>query len=274
MQSNIVEDLIEWIEYCIYDSKKIKIDMVAHKSGYSLRHVHEVFKREVGITIGKYIRLRRITLAALLVRFTRKSIFDISIDLNFGSQQAFNRTFIKQFKCTPLEYRTRDFFNTAELLPPYSSRYTELEIHEEAGLDLYLQAQEYQYEDYIIGERNQLIRSIKYDNIMEILRSHEYAYVASDLTCLKKIDSSIGVTSFVGFKVESGKENVVHISHDKSATVMFTGTWEEYKKLSRWLYVNSSFSRVDGFDIEIFSLQSPPSQHDPVFNAKICIPVK
>ena len=274
MQSDIVEDLVEWIECCIYDNKQIKIDMVARKSGYSLRHIHEVFKREVGITIGRYIRLRRMTLAALLIRFTKKSIFDISIDLNFGSQQAFNRTFTKQFKCTPLEYRARDFFNTSELLPPYTAKYTGLTICEETGIDFYLQAQEYQYEDYIIGERNQEIRSMRYDKIMEILSSHEYAYVASDLSYLKKIDSSIGVISFFGFEVTSSKKEAVHISHDKSATVMFTGTWEEYEKLSRWLYVNSNFSRIDGFDIEIFSLQCQPLQGPPIFNVKICMPIK
>ena len=70
----IVLDIVEQIENCIFSNEKIKINMVARKSGYHLRHIHNIFKKEVGVTIDKYIRLRCITRSALLVRFTNRII--------------------------------------------------------------------------------------------------------------------------------------------------------------------------------------------------------
>ncbi|WP_097478677.1 helix-turn-helix domain-containing protein [Escherichia coli] len=107
MLPKIIHDLVEWIESCLRSKTPVKINVIAHKSGYSLRHIHTFFRNEVGFTLGKYIRLRRITQAALLIKFTRKSISDISFVLKFNSQQSFNRSFYNHFKCTPLDYRKK-----------------------------------------------------------------------------------------------------------------------------------------------------------------------
>ena len=273
MHSKVVKDVVEWIEQCILNNKKINIVIVAHKSGYSLRHIQNIFRKEVSVTLGNYIRLRRITQAALLVKFTRKSIFDIAIDLNYGSQQAFCRTFYAHFHCSPLEYRKRNFLDTSELYPPYPSIQNALFFKEEKGVAIHLNAQQIRYEDTIIGKSDDEIQTLRYNKVMEILEHHQYAYIASDMFYLNTPEVNIGINSYIGFESEISSKESVFIKNNKNTTIFFEGTWPEYRKFSRKLYVNSAFSRVDGYDIERFSLSPAQTKNEVLFNVKMSIPI-
>lgn len=77
------------------ESISIDINALVDYSGYSRRYLQLLFKENIGITLGKYIQLRRITRAAILLRFTNLKIVDISERLFYDSQQTFTREFKK-----------------------------------------------------------------------------------------------------------------------------------------------------------------------------------
>lgn len=83
----------------------IDINTLVDYSGYSRRYLQLLFKEKIGIPVGKYIQLRRVTRAAILLRFTSLNIADISERLFYDSQQTFTREFRKNSGYTPLQYR-------------------------------------------------------------------------------------------------------------------------------------------------------------------------
>lgn len=73
-----------------------------HMSPY---YFQRVFYAVTGFTVNKYIRNRRLTEAANELKSTSKSILEIAVDFEYGSQEAFSRAFQSQYGLTPLKYR-------------------------------------------------------------------------------------------------------------------------------------------------------------------------
>ncbi|HFZ1748367.1 TPA: helix-turn-helix domain-containing protein [Klebsiella oxytoca] len=272
MRDEVINDITKWIDECIYFSRKINTNIVAHKSGYSLRHIHNIFKNEVGITVGHYIRLRRITCAALLLKFTNKSIFDIAIDMNYGSQQAFCRTFHNTFKCKPLEYRKRKYINTSELYPPYPGKISHLNFGEEER-SINLITQEVKYREAIIGNYNKKSQSNIYAKIINLLDHNYLAYIASDFIKLNNPESTVGIISHIGLQINNNSSRTFKIRKKRYASVNFEGSWSEYLTFKRSLYVKSNFTRMDGYDIEIFSLLPCDLGTASNLRVKILVPI-
>lgn len=67
----------------------VDIDDLTRFSGYSRRHIQGMIKQRINMPVGLYIRKRRITKAASLLRLTMMDIIDISVRLGFDSQQSF-----------------------------------------------------------------------------------------------------------------------------------------------------------------------------------------
>ena len=65
-----------------------------------------VFRALTGDTVNQYIRQRRLTHALTLLNARHLSIGEISLRLQFGSQEAFTRSFKDHFELTPSECRS------------------------------------------------------------------------------------------------------------------------------------------------------------------------
>ena len=94
----------------------VDIDDLTRFSGYSRRHIQGMIKQRINMPVGLYIRKRRITKAASLLRLTMMDIIDISVRLGFDSQQSFSREFKKLTGCTPREYRKNTNWDLSPLL--------------------------------------------------------------------------------------------------------------------------------------------------------------
>lgn len=75
-----VNSIIQYIEENL-ESKFINIDCLVLYSGFSRRYLQISFKEYVGMPIGTYIRVRRASRAAALLRLTRLTIIEISAKL-------------------------------------------------------------------------------------------------------------------------------------------------------------------------------------------------
>ncbi len=87
--------------------------------GYSRRFVYDVFYQYGQLPIGQYIRLRRLTIAAVSLRLTRQPIAAIARQLSYDSPQTFSREFKKRFSLSPREYRCAAHWDTAKLLKKF-----------------------------------------------------------------------------------------------------------------------------------------------------------
>lgn len=106
--TNYIEDNIE--RYPITTEKIVKF------TGFSRRYLQLHFKKHVGISIGKYIQLRRISRAAVLLKLTNLSLINIADKLFYDSQQTFTREFRKNTGHTPLRYRKHKTWTFCNLM--------------------------------------------------------------------------------------------------------------------------------------------------------------
>lgn len=107
--------IVEYIEYNL-ELMPINTDTLVEYSGYSKRYLQILFSSIIGMPVGKYIQMRRITRAAILLRFTNLSIADISERLFYDSQQTFTREFKKNSGYTPLQYRKSKYWSFEKML--------------------------------------------------------------------------------------------------------------------------------------------------------------
>ena len=101
--SNIIMKVIDYIEDHL--DRKLSLDEIADKAGYSKFHLNRMFSERVGLTLYKYIQTRRLTVAAEKLVNTKKPIIDIAYESHYDSQQSFTYAFKQLYLCTPQRYR-------------------------------------------------------------------------------------------------------------------------------------------------------------------------
>ncbi len=117
-----INAIVEYIENNL-ELMQINTESLVNYSGYSRRYLQLLFAKAIGIPVGKYIQMRRISRAASLLRFTQLSISDISERLFYDSQQTFTREFKKNSGYTPLQYRKSKIWSFKNMLGRRKANY-------------------------------------------------------------------------------------------------------------------------------------------------------
>jgi len=112
------ELLTVWIDENL--DKDLSLDAVSFKSGFSKRYLQECFRNFTGQSIGEYIRLRRLTLAYMMLRITNLTPFEIAKIYRWESQQSFTRAFRTHFGIPPSALRKKETFSHEKMFPIYS----------------------------------------------------------------------------------------------------------------------------------------------------------
>ena len=99
-----LQKAIDYVEEHI--TEKIDYEKVAKEACSSAFHFQRIFGIMCGITLGDYIRMRRLTLAAQEIMNTDKKIIDIALDYGDDSPESFTRAFSKFHGVTPTEVRS------------------------------------------------------------------------------------------------------------------------------------------------------------------------
>ncbi len=107
-EKSVVEKVVDYIEKHLYE--ELSLDKIAKELNYSKFYIERAFSKETGETIYKYIKGRRLTLAAQKLVETKKPIIEIAYEAQYNSQQAFTLAFNQLYLCTPQIYRKNGFF--------------------------------------------------------------------------------------------------------------------------------------------------------------------
>ena len=103
MYSQLVQHIVDTLEENILS--EWQLEQYAGKIGYSKFYLTRQFKKETGLSIGAYIRKRRLAVAAFLLLHSDETILDISFECQFQSQEAFTRAFKELYQMPPGKYR-------------------------------------------------------------------------------------------------------------------------------------------------------------------------
>lgn len=96
-------DIINHIEDNLHTDLSVR--SVSEYSSYSSHHFQKMFAAVTGLSLGSYIRRRRLTKAAAKLRSSSERIIEIALESGFESQESFTRAFKTMFGANPNEYR-------------------------------------------------------------------------------------------------------------------------------------------------------------------------
>lgn len=81
------------------------LDVLAAVAGVSRFHLSRAFGYAVGVPITRYLRLRRLSLAAVALAEGEEDILGLALSLGYGSHEAFTRAFRNALGHTPEQVR-------------------------------------------------------------------------------------------------------------------------------------------------------------------------
>lgn len=87
--------------------EKITISDISAHTNINKYYLCRMFKEKMGVTIGDFIRTRRISYAKQLLISTNLSITKIAQECCFSDNSYFTKTFLKETNLTPSQYRIK-----------------------------------------------------------------------------------------------------------------------------------------------------------------------
>lgn len=103
IQRKVILEAVYWIEADL--SKFMNTEIVASQCGYSQYHFQRLFRDLTGYTLAAYIRARRMTVAARLLRENNLPVSDIYVQVGFYEASTFCRVFRRYFGLSPTTFR-------------------------------------------------------------------------------------------------------------------------------------------------------------------------
>ncbi len=94
-----IQNAINYIETHLTD--EIEIENVASEAAMSTFYFQRIFGILCGVTLGDYIRLRRLTLAGIELASRKTKIIDIALKYGYETAESFTRAFTKFHGITP-----------------------------------------------------------------------------------------------------------------------------------------------------------------------------
>lgn len=122
-----IMQLLEWIENNLHS--KLDAGLISTKSGYTKWYLQKMFKSFTGLTMGEYVRSRRLSKAAIELKFSNKRIIEIVKKFRFESQASFTRAFTTKYGISPAKFRNMKELPFGELLYRYSPELANYELN-------------------------------------------------------------------------------------------------------------------------------------------------
>ncbi|EFJ2925021.1 helix-turn-helix domain-containing protein [Escherichia coli] len=260
-EKDIIQDLKKRIFLYLKSHTRISLREVSLMSGFSVKHTQELFVRQTGITIGKYIKQCIFSKSVISLVLTRRSILDISLEAGFSSQQSFSRSFKKVFSLSPIEYRKRGIIESQKIIS---------EFHSDGKFicdgELYLpvlktRASFVRFTDNVLTPASVIMGKKRVQKIKSSLLQTDHIFIASHIIPIKNESQKVYIDSF--FCSQQENEDEISIFNGIYYRIKFNGTFDDYIIMGRNIifYITVPFSLDvieeikkdgDGFDITIF----------------------
>lgn len=284
-----IQNSIEFIEQNLDQS--IDIVDIASKAFFSAFHFQRIFQAISGFSVQSYIRKRRMTEAAIMLKRTDKTILEIALVFQYGSQEAFTRAFEGCFGITPYKYRKLqesniNLINKMNFLDYEKKILGDLDIDKPEILNCnktYIAGYEYktnlideQYFNDIPGFYHDFGRNEYYTRISErVAPAFPYG-----ISCNYQDDGQFSFLVGEAAKgpMESFDSGIVNleIPDGKYAVFNVDGSVEISQNTWRYIYKtwlpNSNYERREGPDFEVTDVCN--SIYPNKMKMKIYIPVK
>lgn len=102
---------------------KLEINALAETLNVSRWHLQHEFKRYTGIPLGRYYRLRLLTLAMKALACSERNVLDIALDYGFESQEALYRAVRQNFLISPKHFKRNPTLAKYFGVPPIDISY-------------------------------------------------------------------------------------------------------------------------------------------------------
>ena len=102
--NKIVKSIIDLIKK-EYQNHQLTNEFISLRYNYHPYHLNKLFKREIGVSLHKYLTNFRLEVAKNLLLTTNNSITEISTTVGFLNYAYFIKAFRERYKIPPLKYR-------------------------------------------------------------------------------------------------------------------------------------------------------------------------
>ena len=96
--------MIGFIEAHLKDGK-MNYEELERRMGFSYAHLREFFKKDTGISLGQYIRKRKLNASAFELLHTSKTVMELALEYGFSNHESYTRAFTKLLGKTPSAFR-------------------------------------------------------------------------------------------------------------------------------------------------------------------------
>ncbi|MBN3562502.1 helix-turn-helix domain-containing protein [Aliamphritea spongicola] len=283
-----IQQALNYIEANL--DQPLTVDTLAEKSCWSRWQFQRVFMKETGMSVAQYVRGIRLSTAARLLLTTPRRHLDIALSCGFESEISFNRSFRKEYECTPGTYRKRGVFQglrqplslsrpdriKAELPPKL------LQVKIETRPSFELQGVRGYFNGLFSAKPN-------YEKVIPEIWMNLARYVPMDTFC--RFDN-IGV---IDLNTEETANNIpywacfenpapgisavlqtIRIPEQTYAVIPYKGHIKDFDKTLEWFLFywlpESGYQGINGFDLELYGRNFDPGSDDAYM--EYWVPVK
>ena len=100
-----ISSIIIYVENRV--EEKIDYKELERATGFSIAHIRDIFVTKTGISLSRYILLRKVSNAAYEILYNNRSIMDIATKYSFANYDSFTRAFKRVTGLTPSEFRRK-----------------------------------------------------------------------------------------------------------------------------------------------------------------------
>jgi AraC-type DNA-binding domain-containing proteins len=100
-----VSSIIIYIENRV--EEKIDYRDLERATGFSIAHIRNIFVMKTGMSLSKYILIRKISNAGYEILYNSQNIMNISVKYGFTSYDTFTRAFKRITGLTPSEFKKK-----------------------------------------------------------------------------------------------------------------------------------------------------------------------
>ena len=107
--TNLINKQLEYIREYINEhyKERINVDSLAKQQNLSTSTLIDEFHKSFGISIERYIKLRRISYSKQLLRFSMQSLEEIALSCGFETQREFEQAFYEDEAMSPIQYKMK-----------------------------------------------------------------------------------------------------------------------------------------------------------------------